>query len=398
VITELARTNLVSAEVGIVHRLDDGVTSFAHPRLSPAYAQTCDTRQIFDVAHTPRAGGLAPDLPAARAAALGESVERYSACHLPRSRLRELAGGDVEPDWLDASADHAPTQYVPGWRLSPQGTSTAWIGASRVYLSSVDPLDVIALPTSSGLACHPDPWVALRSALLEVIERDAVMVTWLTRAVTRPIRSELRWRSASGRVVRFDRAVEDYRLYLLSSPVGIPVVFGVAYGTTGQPSAAVGAAADIDLARACRRALVEAAQTFHYATMLLAQGRYVPACAAEIMDLDDHVAYYLPAARRSAFDFLDAQCGKPIDVDLDDRVAPERPEADVRAVIAAADRSALACYAVDATAPDVRESGLWVIRAVIPDLFPLVVGPQRHLRHCRLSAAASLNPDPHPFP
>jgi ribosomal protein S12 methylthiotransferase accessory factor len=317
---------------------------------------------------------------------------------VPPSRLRELSHGDVQPDWLDPDADHPPTQYVRGWHLGTQSARDAWIAASRVYLNSVDSLDAIALPTSSGLACHPDPWCALRSALLEVVERDAVMVTWLTRARSRPIRAALRWNAGSGRAVRFDRAVEDYRLYLLDSPLGIPVVLGVAFGAAGQPGAAVGAAADIDLARACRRALVEAAQTFHYATMLLAQGRPVPARAAEISDLDDHVAYYLPTENRTAFDFLDACAGEPVAVDLDAVATNDTPETDVRQVLKAAERGGHACYAADATAPDVREAGLWVVRAIIPDLFPLIVGTNLHRRHRRLSPTGPLNPHPHPFP
>jgi ribosomal protein S12 methylthiotransferase accessory factor YcaO len=120
------------------------------------------------------------------------------------------------------------------------------------------------------------PVAGVRSGLLEVIERDAVMVSWLTLARPRPLQTSLRWRSDNGIDIRFDLAVEDYRLYLLHSPAGIPVVFAVAHGGRNQPPVAVGAAAHLDLVLACRKALIEAQQTFSWARHMLAQRRPVP--------------------------------------------------------------------------------------------------------------------------
>jgi len=400
----LSTADLVSPHVGIVHRLDDGLVRYDHPRLASVYAQVCDTRAIFDVAQDARAGGLAASRRDAVLAALGESIERYSACHVPRSRLRvasvaDLGAADVvSPHWREPSDQRDRVSWVLGTRLAASAAGQpAWIAASRVYLSEVDDLGAVVTPTSTGLACHTDPWRALRSGLLEVIERDAVMTTWLSRARVRPVDCARRWRTPSGREVRFDRAVERYEVYLLDSPVGVPVAFAVAYGAERQPAAAVGAAAHLDVASACRRALVEAAQTFGLALHLLARGTTPAKTPAEVRDLDDHVAYYLPAERVGAFDFLRSSTEPPVDVDLD-AAADDEPERDIRTIVARAGQGGLPCYAVDVTAPDVRVAGLWAVRAVIPGLYPLIVGGGPPAPHPRLDPTAAVNPDPHPFP
>lgn len=397
-------TELVSPDVGLVHRLDDGLTGYDHPRLAPAFAQSCALQPVFGVTQQIRAGGLDTDPVAARRAAVGEAIERYSACSIPRSRLRfaraaELGGDVVGPAWLRAPGDVAVT-WVPGTRLSAVGCGApAWVAASRVYLQHVhDPAPVVAA-TSTGLASHPDPWQALHAGLLEVIERDAVMMTWLTRAPATPLRTPLRWRTDRGAHIRFDRAIERYFLFRLASPVDVPVVFALALGGQGQPGLAVGAAASLDLARACRSALIEAAQTLRWAATMLASGRGVVQDPAAFEDFDDHVAYYLDPSRRGAVDFLLESDLPPMDVELDTARPQLDPEDTARTVLRHLSAAGLASYAVDVTAPDVRSAGVWVVRALVPDLYPLLLGAAtRRPAHPRLAAEVPVNADPHPFP
>jgi ribosomal protein S12 methylthiotransferase accessory factor len=399
---------LVSPDVGVIHRVDDGVTQYDHPRLAPAYAQMCETGALFGVRTTAHAGGMADDPEQAWLAAAGEAIERYCATAVPGSRLRraapaELTGPVVPPLWLAGHGAHGrPISWVPGWQLRGAGPAEpAWLAASRVYLAHQDDAGQVAMPTSTGLACHADPWRALYAALLEVIERDAVMISWLARTGARPLRASLRWTAPRGNAVRFDRAPEQYRLYLLDSPTGAPVVFAVARGAQGQPGAAVGAAAHPSLPHACRKALVEAHQTMQWATHMLAEGRTPAPSADQVHDLDAHVAYYLDPARVDAFAFLDGDGAAPEPaeyVELAQLPVLPDPESACRRLVADVIAAGLDCYAADVTAPEVRAAGLWVIRAVVPGLYPLLVGTGPRPDHPRLPADASVNPDPHPFP
>lgn len=288
-------------------------------------------------------------------------------------------------------------QWVRCSRLRAVGPAEpAWVSASRVYLDDTE-TNQIAVPASTGLACHPDPWRAVQSALLEVIQRDAVMIMWLTRAAAIPLNADLRWVGRRGNAVRFDRAAERYELYLLDSPTRVPVVFAVAFGSDQQPGAAVGAAAHLDLPRACRDALVEARQTMHWATHMMTDGR-ARSAGDEQLDLDDHVAYYLDHARIGAFDFLRDSGAAPQAVDLSTVGADVEPEVACRRLVGQAADAGLDCFAVDVTSPEVRAAGLWVVRAEIPGLYPLLVGTENRPDHPRLAADAPANPDPHPFP
>jgi ribosomal protein S12 methylthiotransferase accessory factor len=401
--------DLVSVDVGPINRIDEGLSRYDHPRLASCIAHPCDTAPLFGVRTTGTAGGIAPDLRRARLTAVGEALERYSAQQLPVSRMRVATRRElgerrpvVDSDWVEAT-DHPPDpsqHWVPGTQLAADGPGrAAWIASSRVYLAALDDLADVSVTTSTGLALHTDPWQALRAGLLEVIERDAVMVSWLTRAGGRELATSLRWTDECGVSVRFDRAVESYRTFLLDSPTGIPVVFAVAFGSEHQPPVAVGAAAHPEVGHASRKALIEARQTFDWCRFMLSGGRPVPALDA-IGDLEDHVACYLDPARLVAFEHLTALTPQG-DVDLD-RCSPGaaagQARADVSRIVRSLQQCGLASYAVDVTAADVRAGGGWVVRAIVPGLYPLTVGAGARPDHPRLRGAHPVNPYPHPFP
>jgi hypothetical protein len=59
---------LVSVDVGVIHRVDDGLTRWDHPQLAAAYAQACNTNPLVGTRHNARAGGTALDAISARPA------------------------------------------------------------------------------------------------------------------------------------------------------------------------------------------------------------------------------------------------------------------------------------------------------------------------------------------
>jgi ribosomal protein S12 methylthiotransferase accessory factor len=417
---------LISADVGMIHRADEALAAFDHPRLTNWFVRSCDPAAVFGAGGRVSAGAAGADRAAARTAALGEAVERYSACHVPATRIRrmnrivaqQLDIPAVPPDWCGQAAEPAddatPLDWVLGRQLQPNGTSSpAWLPAHRVYLNGVDCDAGVGTATSNGLACHVEPWRALGTALLEVIERDAVMVSWHTRTPGRRIEVEQRWQPGGGPELRFDRAVECYALYLLDSPVDVPVVLAVARGAVGQPAVAVGAAAALDPGTAARKALVECTQTFAWARLMLAQGRSIPE-ADELTDLEHHVAHYLHPARRTAFDYLDgadsvtlpgglaepSALARPPDIGTaaDSAAATVLARQQVLTLLGRAHRAGLQCYCVDVTAPDVRSVGAWVIRVVVPGLYPLTVGGEHRRDHPRVAGRFPASPVPHPFP
>ena len=144
--------------------------------------------------------GAHPEPARARAAAIGEALERYSALFVPEERVRTTTAaalGDAavrparfalfHPTQLADPmfpfvefGEETPAPFVQG--ISLDDGSAAFLPAEIVYLGRPGTATrPIAYSTSSGLACAPTFTEAVLAALLEVVERDAVMLAWKCR-------------------------------------------------------------------------------------------------------------------------------------------------------------------------------------------------------------------------
>ncbi|MGH3049287.1 MAG: YcaO-like family protein, partial [Gaiellaceae bacterium] len=247
----------------------------------------------------------------------------------------------------------------------------------------------------------------------ELVERDAFMLVWSNR-LTLPL---LDW-SADARLATVDDryfAVTGLRYSTVDLGVffDLPAALGVVHGSPGEVGAlGIGAGCGATVEVAWRKALAEAFSVHsHVRDALVENPSLLTRPAAEIGTFDDHVFYYGSEARARAAAFLDSSSQR-----RDTRDVEPVPGADLRQQIeGVTSRLAgrgVAAYAVDVTSPDVRDSGLSVMRVVCPQLCALdVVDRARFLGGSRLSRAAfelgltqrplglgDLNPDPHPFP
>lgn len=420
--------SLVSPYVGVVRDVEEVV---AEPADLPLPNLCCETGWLGP----PQYGaGSGRSREAARAAAIGEAVERYSAClsdDLPCvvATARELGSDGVEPDRfaLHSAAQHAE----PGFPYAPfnEETPVAWIDAwslpdgravkvpgQLVYLRwQLRPGERrVAVATSSGLACHATAEEALLRGLFEVLERDAFMLTWRARLSWPRLAwepdSKLGW--FERRVIRptgLATAALD-----LSEVWKIPCVLAMARShAAGEAPFGVGAAAAPTVEEATEKALDEAVRVRSWASVLRSldpSGDGLPP-VHEIASFEQHIQHYAYEQNAGAADFVDA--------------SPERREAgDVRPLAddtptdqllelcgRLADRGFVP-YAVDVTSLDVREAGLRVMKVLVPELCALDVeqGAQ-YLGSARLReeparlgfrprplAEHELNLDLHPFP
>ena len=419
-------TGLVKGIVELAHAPDEA-------RLVRCGAVTADPEPLVGQRPTGTSGGSHWLPEAARAAAIGEALERYSAAYVPdgacrRASAAELGASAVDPE---SFALFHPRQYaaplfpfrpfrrdvrlrwVRGWSLADG--AEAWLPAQLVYLpvdANARDEDLIGYATSSGVACAPTEKEAVLSALLELVERDAFMLVWRNR-LTLPL---LDWHD-DARLARLDARYFApsglrYAAVDLSAFFGMPAALGVVHGTPGELGAlGVGAGCGVTVEVAWRKALAEAfAVHAHVRDAVYEDPGLLDRAAVDIGTFDDHIFFYATEERAAAAGFLD--------------VSPERrPTAgvpsirgDLRAQIATVvgrlARDGVSAYAVDVAAPEVREAGLAVVRVVCPQLCALdVVDRARFLGGRRLYHAAhehglvsapleleDLNPDPHPFP
>jgi ribosomal protein S12 methylthiotransferase accessory factor len=426
-----------SQYVGIVHSVADVLAAPDDARLFQRIAVLSGSTPLMaEGLSTPAGGGYSADSERARLAALGEAVERYSAtAYVPAEELvlasaDELGGVAVAPERfaLFAPEQHARPNFpfvpfardtrirwVAGCRFAD--ASPAYLPAQLVYLPRVSADDgegVIGYATSNGLACGATFEEALLAGLLELFERDAFMITWAARLVL----PRLDW-SASDELRRFERAhLAPTRLRFetvdLSCFHDVPTVLAVVHADgRARGELGVGAAAAPCVEQAWKKAVAEAFAVRSAARSLVAEepARRFAADWHDVETFEDHIRLYCDAEQARAAAFLDSSReARPVAA-----VAPLQGESTAQhlaAVVSRLERAGLDLFAVDVTPPDVREAGLHVVRAVVPELSPLDVHHgARFLGGARLRTVpfalglarqpltyACLNPDPHPFP
>ena len=377
-------------------------------------------------------GGSHADDLQARAAALGEAIERYSAAYVPHDRLvhataEELGPAAVDPDRFalfherQLAAPHFPFKpftastrlhFVAGYSLADG--SRAFLPAQLVYLGT-PPHDGarIGYPTSNGLACGATRAEAVLGGLLELVERDAVMIAW-AGSLSLP---HLDW-SDEPELLELERryfAPSRLRYSVLdgSSLLDVPVAIAVLHGPPGERTAlALGGGCAPTVATAWSKALAEAFSVYRWLSTKAAQDPppAVPE-ARHICSFDEHMLFYADDANAGLAAFLDASLERTPARRVP-RLAAGEPRRVLDDLVARLARHGVSAYAVDVTAPDVASLGLHVARVIAPELCPLdVVHAARYLGGRRLYGAArdaglastalrfeDVNPHPHPFP
>jgi ribosomal protein S12 methylthiotransferase accessory factor len=362
----------------------------------------------------------------ALASTVGEVIERYAAWRCCRAdslwaRYDEVKDRAVAPHRFALYTDEQyatpgfhflhlqPTHrlsWTEAWSVTRQ--RTVLVPSEFVYMERCRGPRCLTHSVTTGLACAPSLAAAAVSALCEAIERDGIMIAWLggvelprvQPASTDPVVSEL-----LNRIAR-----QHLRATVLdaTTDIAVPVRIAVLEPAEGSPTElAVGMAAHIDPIQAHRKALIEGAHTHNWLRRLKRQRAPWPGThAAEARTFEDHVFLWGHERMARRLDFW--RCGPWRD-------EPSRGSRELHSAAqlsATVDRLARAGFEpllVDLTPLELRGVGLHVVRAVVPGLVPLTVGPPCP-RSGRLAevparlgltaryAGADWNPLPHPFP
>lgn len=256
---------------------------------------------------------------------------------------------------------------------------------------------------STGVAAHTDLKTAIVSAILEVIERDAIALTWLTR---QPLAEILPGGGEAMRLLTLaQRSGCRFELFDATTDVGIPTVYGVQRRPHHQSLAQlVACATGYDADNVYRKTLYELAQ-LNYVDW---ESSVPPEDPHDITSLIDGAIYMAKPQRAEAFDFLSAgrQTRKL------EHMASQKPLGDTDRIADLRNRLArLGCevYLVNLTTDDLAQAGVHVVRAIVPGLLPMSpVYRARYLGHPRLYDYArhmgladfserDVNPYPQPF-
>jgi len=350
-------------------------------------------------------------------AAVGEAIERYSAARYRPADLRRAARDELSEDVLDPRQIglYEDAQYAtPGFPFARFDSGRPMVWARGCWLDTGLPVWVPALlayrnfrvrhkenfcqVTTNGLAAGIDFDDAAMRALLELVERDAFMVTWLARRPGRRLLVDDSLDPGTREVLRQLRALgTDTELFLLDAGVRIPVVACVGLGDGRRwPGVHVGLGAHLDPLTAVRKAIFELAHTGPYISRLISEGTHrIPRTPKQVRTPVDHPLYYAPATRARTIAFLNKAPGPPVSLSELEAAKYLSLTECVRRLTEVGARVA----AVDVTSPDVAGSPFRVVRALGVNLQPIDFGFDRRRRICqRLESMLTCGVNPHPHP
>ena len=409
---------LVDHRTGLIKKLfRQQLPGTVPPALAGYGAEVADARRFGPWAVDLVAMGSAfNDQEQAKRAAIGEAVERYCGNFIPKdlptaTYLDLVAAGEraLNPEALVL---YAPEQYrQPGFPFVPftDDLAVLWVQARDLYTNeitwvpaSVTYINYFTGPCAleprtnfvmySGIAAGETREAAERSALAELIERDAVMLWWLGRGPA--IGLDISDTPPLAAVIGGRGAPESPLYHFVSIPngFGLPVI-GALVEDTARQIAVLGMACRTDPMAATQKALAEAIYLWVFAQGLLdPEGHVWKAIRAGVFDPRAYKPYradrtYQDAYRRDYRDMIDL--GSHAQIYLDPRMIPHthhithpdvvipfshlpvRSQGHDRAhYLDALRNNGFTALSVDITTSDVAAAGLSVVRVIVPGLYP----------------------------
>jgi ribosomal protein S12 methylthiotransferase accessory factor len=339
-------------------------------------------------------GGAGLTLTRCLIGAIGEALERYGCSIIDRDRqvfgssnnlrARNIPHIDPETIALFSEGQYADPNF-PYKRLSRNSflswtdcddlneESKKYVPSSLLYLPyrSRDPNETINFaPTlSTGQATGPSLAAATLTGLLEAIERDAYVITWLGKLqcpVLEINSSEL----VSGVIrERFSCCPMDIVLNLITLDVQVPVVIATGVDRSNPSiTCTLGVAAHPNPEIAAVKALIELAQDRFYVKYLARTKERISADIdyREINDFEKRVVFFLNPEASEYFSFLR---NSPRSIRFDE--APSLGAQDaaglVRIISRMVKNAGGTVLRADLTPADLASVGLYVVKTLIPE-------------------------------
>ena len=288
-----------------------------------------------------------------------------------------------------------------------------------------DPL--FAYEISNGCALGSCLEEAILYGILEVVERDAFLMTWYARLPAPRIDLPSARDRSIPMLVEAIEAETGYHVLAFDTTMehGIPSVWAIAVRPPGteQPGLACAAGAHLDPELAASGALSELGPML---TDLIKRypdvaerGRAMVGDPSLVVTMKDHSVLYADHEASSRLDFLttSAQSRGFADIRCRHGVADAFRNADltddVTEVVRRLRRHGLDVVVVDQTTPEHRAGGFSCVKAIVPGMLPMTFGHDNRRTHGlprlfqvpkllgyrdRTLLPQDVNPHPHPFP
>lgn len=256
---------------------------------------------------------------------------------------------------------------------------------------------------TTGTASHTKTSLALRSAMLELIQLDNVIGHWYTAYQAYEIVIDKRLTALTTLLKRYDAHM--HKFYFIPSPDLIGFTIACVYlQKNGLPKVAIGLGADLNLEMAMYKAFLEATATLSLARMVVLKGdfgldKHKGAIDPDkIYDLDRNVEYYANGHnfQRIVERFLSMPSmlasDLPADINLDVNMQ-------IAKLIEAFQATNKSLYYLNLTNIEAQTLGFEVARVWSPDVLSLCLPSLVPTLHPRFKAFGGLkHEDAHPYP
>lgn len=430
---------LIDPKTGIIRWVAQRALAPGDPQVFVYVTEACDTARFGALHCSEHGGSAALHRSRAKAAAIGETIERYCSAIYDPSEFITAAYRDLPPQTATrpenfvlfsehqySQAEFHYERFTPDARMNwvtatsfPSGASCL-VPACFVYVPYEFAADepCITVSHSTGLACGNSPEEALLSALCEVVERDAFMLTWLHRfPAPRVALNNVRDETLAAILRALESAGLELHVNLITTDVEIPTFMATLIDNSGAgPAAAVATRADLNPTHGVIRVAEEAVLTWLTVKDMMERSAVADSESdggSPSMFLS-RSKYLLMYARRETLRNLDFLLSASGSVQLSEIKNRSSDDAltDFNLCGALVGARGFEVLAVDLTTPDIAEAGLAVTRIVVPGLQPLDIDEVRRFRGgqrlyqapCLLGYGSvpanesDLCEEPHPFP
>ncbi len=276
------------------------------------------------------------------------------------------------------------------------------IGNKRVYIPSqlifLSPIfqDEFALrkeQISTGAAFGPaDSEMAFKSGLLEVIERDACISSYLKKVRMKRVAN------LPDHIESLKKYIERYNLqahiFDVTTDLAVPSIMAITIDSTGVGNAVnVGSKSALSYSEAIIGALMESVQCRRSSRIF---GRIMfnqkPISEDEIISLEDRFVYWSPKQKIADLSYLLDSAEEVVYADI------PKKKISLDDVVNSMTSRGYNLFVADITLPEIRNAGFQTLKVVIPELHPLYLDERAKslysVHHGEIKDDKTLKPHP----
>lgn len=335
---------------------------------------------LLELSTGAKASGYDLDFESSATKAFAEAVERHA--YTAKIQVKFIVGkwqelaskGAVNPAYFTSFSEtqlqNAEYAWAPARSLLNK--SPHLVPAQLVYLGyNYLPHEPVLRGQNSNGGAAGSSWdMAAHNAICELIERDALMIHWLNKIS--PPRVDV----ASYHNSRIDFLTSQYQKYEIefavldiTTDIGVPVMLtALREKVPGRPILYVSPRADLDVESAIVATLTDGLRAGYWADVSEEQRKKAYANKEFLNGIEERHRYWTNPEIFPETDFIFKRSDKRF---LENKFRRASPKTKLEHIKSTLREHKLDCYLADITTPIAKEFGLVVLRAIIPQIYPL---------------------------